>query len=70
MVNKTMTPIEKAINSVGNANKLAGLLGVTPQNINNIKKRGGSIPTRKVSADEWSNKTGLPKSVLFPEYYS
>lgn len=68
-MNKTnITPIDKAIAAAGGTSELAKLLGVKPQNISIIKKRGGFIPTRKVSADEWSTKTGLPKSELFPEY--
>lgn len=67
---KNITPIDKAIKVAGGQTKLAILLGVKPQNISIIKKRGGEIPTRKISADEWSSKTGLSKSELFPSYYN
>ncbi|MDD9232934.1 transcriptional regulator [Enterobacter kobei] len=48
MINKkssASTPLEKAINAVGGSQKvLAEKVGVTPQAINMLKKRGGSLP--------------------------
>ncbi|MBA2042144.1 transcriptional regulator, partial [Escherichia coli] len=45
MINKksnASTPLEKAINAVGGSQKvLAEKVGVTPQAINMLKKRGG-----------------------------
>jgi len=70
MCEKNITPIDKAIHAAGGQSELAKLLGIKPQNISIIKKRGGEIPTRKISADEWSAKTGLSKSELFPSYYN
>ena len=52
MINKesnASTPLEKAINAVGGSQKvLAEKVGVTPQAINMLKKRGGSLPVTKM----------------------
>jgi hypothetical protein len=56
------TPLEKAINAVGGSQKvLAEKVGVTPQAINMLKKRGGSLPVTKMRAYE--EVTGLPREV-------
>ncbi|KGQ29754.1 YdaS family helix-turn-helix protein [Gallibacterium anatis] len=63
-----MTPIEKAINATGGQTKLAKALGVSPQLIHQIKKKGGKICTRSISPDQWKKATGLSKKELFPDY--
>jgi hypothetical protein len=54
MINKksqSSTPLEKAINAVGGSQKvLAEKVGVTPQAINMLKKRGGTLPVKKCAS--------------------
>lgn len=70
MSKKILTPLEKAIKAVGDTQKtLASLVGCTPQNITNIKARGGKIPHRsKKVREKWIKATGLSEEVLFPDY--
>ena len=46
-----MTPIDKAIKAIGSQKKLADALGVSPQFINQIKRRGGVLTTDKVTPE-------------------
>lgn len=63
-----LTPLDKALAAVGGRQKdLAKLIGVTPQAINLLKKRGGSLPIHK--AEVWEAATGLSRQELFPTYY-
>ncbi|EAB6818978.1 helix-turn-helix domain-containing protein [Salmonella enterica subsp. enterica] len=65
MINKakTVTPLDMAINAVGGSQKiLAEKVGVTPQAINMLKKRGGSLPVTKMR--KYEEVTGLSKEVL------
>lgn len=71
MINKTksVTPLDMAINAVGGSQKvLAEKVGVTPQAINMLKKRGGSLPVHKIR--EYQEATGLSKEVLYPGIFS
>ncbi|ROU10778.1 helix-turn-helix domain-containing protein [Kluyvera ascorbata] len=62
---KTATPLEQAIAAVGGSQKvLAEKVGVTPQAINMLKKRGGSLPVTKMR--KYEEVTGLPREVLYP----
>ncbi|MBN6069491.1 helix-turn-helix domain-containing protein [Aggregatibacter actinomycetemcomitans] len=63
-----MTPIEKAIEAFGSQKKLANALGVSPQFINQIKRRGGELTTDKVTPEQWVKVTGLSVTELFPEF--
>ena len=65
---KTETPIQKAIKAAGGQSRLAKAVGQTAQFIYRIKNSNGSLPTRKVSADEWARATNLSKKELFPEF--
>lgn len=64
-------PIDKAIVAVGgNQTILANKIGCKPQNITNIKRRGGSIPVKNSKTiDVWISATGLSKKELFPQFY-
>ena len=63
------TPLEKAINAVGGSQKvLAEKVGVTPQAINMLKKRGGSLPVTKMR--KYEEVTGLPREVLYPDIFA
>ncbi|KFC08297.1 hypothetical protein GTGU_01494 [Trabulsiella guamensis ATCC 49490] len=72
MINKksnAVTPLDLAINAVGGSQKtLAEKVGVTPQAINMLKKRGGRLPIAKRS--QYEAATGLPREVLYPEIYA
>ena len=70
-MNCEITPIEKAIKSVGgNKSELARLVGCSPSNITNIIARGGRIPCMsKEKRDRWIRATGLSKKDLFPDIY-
>ena len=63
-----MTPIEKAIEAFGSQKKLAEALGVSPQFINQIKRRGGELTTDKVTPEQWVKVTGLSVTDLFPKF--
>ena len=63
-----MTPIDKAISAIGSQKKLADALGVSPQFINQIKRRGGELTTDKVIPEQWVKVTGLPVKDLFPQF--
>ncbi|MEB1007808.1 helix-turn-helix domain-containing protein [Citrobacter braakii] len=71
MINKakTVTPLDMAINAVGGSQKiLAEKVGVTPQAINMLKKRGGSLPVTKMR--KYEEATGLSKEVLYPGIFT
>lgn len=71
MINKTktVTPLDMAINAVGGSQKiLAEKVGVTPQAINMLKKRGGSLPVTKMR--KYEEVTGLSKEVLYPGIFT
>ena len=71
MINKakTVTPLDMAINAVGGSQKiLAEKVGVTPQAINMLKKRGGSLPVTKIR--KYEEVTGLSKEVLYPGIFT
>lgn len=62
------TPLDKAIEAVGGCQKvLAERVGVTPQAINKLKKRGGSLPIKKWKL--YVKATRLSKKVLYPNYF-
>lgn len=63
-----MTPIDKAIKAIGSQKKLADALGVSPQFINQIKRRGGKLTTDKVTPEKWVKVTGLSVKELFPQF--
>ncbi|WP_353168334.1 transcriptional regulator [Providencia sp.] len=63
------TPLDLAVTAVGGKqNILAELVGLTPQRISAIKKRGGFLPRTKIK--EFVNATGLPMNVLYPDLYN
>ena len=65
---KRVTPLDKAISAVGCSQKeLAELVGVTPQAISLLKKRGGSLPLH--AAATWVKVTGLSHQELYPQLY-
>lgn len=71
MINKpkTVTPLDMAISAVGGSQKtLAERVGVTPQAINMLKKRGGSLPVTKMR--KYEEATGLSKEVLYPGIFT
>lgn len=71
MINKskTATPLDMAISAVGGSQKiLAEKVGVTPQAINMLKKRGGSLPVTKML--KYEEATGLSKEVLYPGIFT
>lgn len=71
MINKakTVTPLDMAIDAVGGSQKiLAEKVGVTPQAINMLKKRGGSLPVTKMR--KYEEVTGLSKEVLYPGIFT
>lgn len=72
MTNKhkvSATPLDKAVAAVGGSQKdLAEKIGVSPQAINLIKKRGGRLPLRRMNA--FVAATGLSKEELYPEYFT
>lgn len=74
MINKKSepsTPLEKAINAVGGSQKvLAEKVGVTPQAINMLKKRGGSLPVTETKMRKYEEATGLPREVLYPGIFA
>ncbi|WP_387693063.1 YdaS family helix-turn-helix protein [Photorhabdus sp. RM71S] len=60
------TPLKRAVDAVGGKQKtLAKLVGLTPQAISNLKRRGGNLPATKIK--EFRQATGLPLEVLYPE---
>ena len=63
-----MTPIDKAIEAFGTQKKLAEALGVSPQFINQIKRRGGKLTIDKVTPEQWVKVTGLSVKELFPKF--
>ena len=63
-----MSPIDKAIKAIGSQKKLADALGVSPQFINQIKRRGGELTTDKVTPEKWVKVTGLSVKELFPQF--
>lgn len=63
------TPLERALRAVGGSQKvLAEKVGVTPQAINMLKKRGGSLPVAKMR--KYEEVTGLPREVLYPRIFA
>ncbi|MGQ3903005.1 helix-turn-helix domain-containing protein [Mixta calida] len=72
MINKvkfSVTPLEKAVAAVGGSQKeLAEKIGVSPQAITLIKKRGGRLPLRRMNA--FVAATGLSKEELYPEFFT
>ncbi|KTJ39830.1 transcriptional regulator [Klebsiella aerogenes] len=71
MINKPkdVTPLDMAISAVGGSQKtLAEKVGVTPQAINMLKKRGGSLPVTKMR--KYEEATGLSKEVLYPGIFT
>ncbi|QDX29515.1 YdaS family helix-turn-helix protein [Dickeya poaceiphila] len=69
MINTQTTPLEKAVAAVGGSQKnLAEKVGVTPQAINMIKRRGGRLPARKMN--KFLAATGLSKEELYPDIFS
>ncbi|HCQ6560388.1 TPA: helix-turn-helix domain-containing protein [Citrobacter freundii] len=72
MINKkreAQTPLDRAINAVGGSQKtLAEKVGVTPQAINMLKKRGGSLPLTKMR--QYEEATGLPRELLYPGIFA
>lgn len=71
MINKpkTTTPLDLAIKAVGGSQKaLAEKVGVSPQAINMLKKRGGTLPVSKMR--KYEEATGLSKEVLYPGIFS
>ncbi|EBW7250975.1 transcriptional regulator [Salmonella enterica subsp. enterica serovar Gatow] len=69
MINKSLTPLDRAIAAVGGCQKtLAEKVGVTPQAINMLKRRGGHLPVRKIS--KFTSATGLTREELYPELFS
>ncbi|WP_227136698.1 helix-turn-helix domain-containing protein [Kosakonia radicincitans] len=66
---KAVTPLERALKAVGGSQKvLAEKVGVTPQAINMLKKRGGSLPVAKMR--KYEEVTGLPREVLYPGIFA
>ncbi|MEL7628738.1 YdaS family helix-turn-helix protein [Pectobacterium aroidearum] len=66
---KKVTPLELAIDAVGGSQKtLAEKVGVTPQAINMLKKRGGSLPVTKMR--KYEEVTGLSREVLYPGIFA
>ena len=63
-----MTPIDKAIRAIGSQKKLADAVGVSPQFINQINRRGGELTTDKVTPEKWVKVTGLSVKELFPQF--
>ncbi|MDC9607207.1 helix-turn-helix domain-containing protein [Xenorhabdus griffiniae] len=60
------TPLQKAVDAVGGKQKiLADLVGLSPQAISNLKKRGGNLPRTKIV--EFRRATGLPLEILYPD---
>ena len=72
MINKRkigITPLSLAIQAVGGCQKtLAEKVGVSPQAISLLKKRGGQLPVGKMKI--YSDATGLPKEVLYPAIFA
>lgn len=63
-----VTPLDKAVAAVGGSQKdLAGMVGLTPQAISLIKKRGGNLPVRRMTM--FVDATGLPREELYPEIF-
>lgn len=64
----TPTPLARAVFAVGGKQKtLAEKLGVTPQAISQLKKRGGSLPNARIK--DLLEITGLSKEELFPDVF-
>lgn len=72
MINKAkklVTPLDKAVAAIGGSQKeLAERIGVSPQAITLIKKRGGALPLRRMNA--FVAATGLSKEELYPEFFT
>ncbi|EAT6000590.1 MULTISPECIES: helix-turn-helix domain-containing protein [Enterobacteriaceae] len=63
-----VTPLDKALTAAGCSQKeLAERVGVTPQAISLLKKRGGTLPVQR--AQIWVKVTGLSLEELFPQLY-
>lgn len=63
-----ITPLEKAIKAAGCSQKeLAQRVGVSPQAISLLKKRGGTLPLH--AAAKWVKVTGLSHQELYPQLY-
>jgi hypothetical protein len=71
MSKQKLTPLDRAIRAVGDTQTtLARLVGCSPQNITNIKARGGKIPSKKQETREkWLKATGLSERDLFPDRF-
>lgn len=72
MINKArkgLTPLDLAVAAVGGSQKeLAEKVGVTPQAINMLKKRGGKLPVSKMK--KYMTATGLTQEQLYPEIFA
>ena len=63
-----VTPLAKALSAAKCSQKeLAERVGVSPQAISLLKKRGGNLPLR--SAQVWVKATGLSLEELYPQLY-
>ncbi len=74
MINKkseVKTPLDLAIKAVGGSQKvLAEKVGVTPQAINMLKKRGGALPLSEEKIRKFEAATGLSREILYPKIFS
>lgn len=74
MINKkstNQTPLDLAIKAVGGSQKvLAEKVGVTPQAINMLKKRGGKLPLSEEKMRKYEQATGLSRAVLYPKIFA
>lgn len=67
MTDRSDTPLDKAIKAVGGSQKvLAEKVGVSPQAINMLKKRGGNLPVSTEKVRKYVEATGLSREVLYP----
>ncbi|MDR5611413.1 MULTISPECIES: YdaS family helix-turn-helix protein [unclassified Arsenophonus] len=65
---KHKTPLQIAIKAVGGKQKiLAEKVGLTPQAISQLKKRGGKLPKTRIR--EFREATNLPLEILYPETF-
>lgn len=66
-----MTPLDRVLERFDFCQKrLADALGVSPQFVQALKRRGGKLTTRKISINEWERVSGLNRKELFPEFFS
>lgn len=63
-----MSPIEKAVFIVGSQTKLANLVGVTPQSVQQWCVKG-VVPARRVIAVEQATDGQVTRYELAPELY-